>query len=111
MSASERRIAQLEDENLKLREALIKVAGGAESLTIESGVNKDLTGFVTVRWGAELGQLAPGEARVHGLRMLEAAEAAEADAALLVGMRKLEFDEQTGFALLRLIRENRAEQT
>jgi hypothetical protein len=107
MSASERRIAQLEDENVKLREQLARVAGGAESLEMESGVNKRLEPFVHVRWGAEIGQLSPAEARQHGLAMLEAAEAAEADAALLRGLRELDVDEQTGFALLRLIRENR----
>jgi hypothetical protein len=107
MSASERRIAQLEDENHKLREQLARVAGGADSLEMESGVNKELRGFVTVRWGAEVGQLSPAEAREHGLAMLEAAEAAEADAAILRGMRELDADEQMGFALLRLIREHR----
>jgi hypothetical protein len=107
MSASERRIAQLEDENAKLREQLGKVAGGAESLEMESGVNKRLEGFITVRWGAEVGQLSPAQARQHGLAMLECAEAAEADAALLRGMRELDADEQMSFALLRLIRDNR----
>jgi hypothetical protein len=106
-SASERRIAQLEDENAKLREALAKIAGGADSLEMESGVNKQLKGFITMRWGAEVGQLSPAEARQHGLRMLECAEAAEADAALLRGFKELDADEDMAFALLRMIREHR----
>lgn len=90
---------------------MAKLAGGAESLEVESGVNKHLKGFVTVRWGAEVGQLSPAEARAHGLAMLEAAEAAEADAALLHALRKLndDQDDSMGFALLRLIREHRAD--
>ena len=111
MSASERKIAQLEDENFKLREQLTKIAGGSDTLEMESGVNKDLDAFITVRWGAEVAQMSPHDARQHGLRMLEVAEAAEADAALITGMRKLDFEEQVSFALLRLIRENRAEAT
>ena len=108
MSASERRIAQLEDENYKLREQLARVAGGAGMLEMESGVNKELKPFVRVSWGAEVGQLTPAEARQHGLAMLECAEAGEADAALLRGLRELDVDDEMGFALLRLIRENRA---
>jgi hypothetical protein len=107
MSASERRIAQLEDENHKLREQLARVAGGAETLEMESGVNKQLQGFITIRWGAEVGQISPQEGRQHGLRMLECAEAADADAALLRGLQEIDADEQMGFALLRLIRKNR----
>jgi hypothetical protein len=109
-SASERRIAELEDENHKLREQLARVAGGAEHLEMESGVNKRLEPFVTVRWGAEVGQLSPTEARTHGLAMLEAAEAAETDAAIMRGMRKLnDGDDQMGFALVTMIRENRGQ--
>jgi hypothetical protein len=108
MSASERRIVQLEDENAKLREQLARVAGGAESLEMESGVNKRLEGFVTVRWGAEVGQLSPAEAREHGLAMLECAEAAESDAAVVRGLRAGGFEDEVGFGLLRLIRDHRA---
>ncbi len=108
MSASERRLAQLEDENAKLREQLARVAGGAESLEMESGVNKRLEGFVTVRWGAEVGQLSPVEARQYGLSMLECAEAAESDAAVLRGMQAGGFEAEAGFGLLRLIREHRS---
>jgi hypothetical protein len=107
VSASERRITQLEDENHKLREQLARVAGGAASLEMESGVNRQLNGFVTVRWGAEVGQLSPDEARQHGLAMLQVAEAAEADAALLRSLREIDADEEMGFALLRLIRDGR----
>lgn len=108
MSASERRIIALEDENAKLREQLAKVSGGAESLEMESGVNKRLEGFVTVRWGAEVGQLSPVEARQHGLAMVECAEAAESDAAILRALRDGGFEDEVGFGLLRLIREHRA---
>ena len=37
-------------------------------------------GFVTLRWGAESGQLTPDEARQHALHILSCAEAAENDA-------------------------------
>lgn len=108
-SASERRIAALEDENAKLRDRLAKVAGGSDTLQMESGVNKSLDGFVTVSWGAEVGQLSPDEARKHGLTMLECAEAAESDAALLRALREGGFDDEVGFGMLRLIREKRGE--
>ena len=107
MSASERKMAQLEDENAKLREQLRRVVGGAESLEMESGVNKKLEGFVTVRWGAEVGQLSPAEARQHGLAMLECAEAAESDAAVLRALKAGGFEDEAGFGLLRLIRDYR----
>jgi hypothetical protein len=107
VSASERRIAELENEVHKLRELLKRTMRAGETLEMESGVNPKLEAFITIRWGDMGGQLSPDEARQHGLRMLECAEAAEADAALLRGMRKLEWDEDTGYQLLRLIRENR----
>ena len=106
MSASERRIAELEDENFKLKE-LLKRQMRAEDLEMESGVNKELDGFVTLRWGDMGAQLSPDDARQHGLRMLECAEACEADAALLRGMREAEFGDDMAFGLLRLIREHR----
>ena len=108
VSASERRIRELEDENTKLREQLARVSGGAESLEMESGVNRQLKGFVTIRWGAEVGQLSPDIARRHALSMLETAEAAESDAAVLRALKAEGFDEDTGFGLLRMIREHRS---
>lgn len=107
MSASERKILALEDENRKLRETLAQVAGGAETLTMESGVNKNLDGFVTMRWGAEVTQLTPNQARGHAMAMLTCAEAAESDAAVMRGARALEFSEEAAFGLVQMIRDHR----
>ena len=42
---------------------------------MESAVNKELKPFITIRWGAEVGQLSVEEARAHGLHMLECLKA------------------------------------
>jgi hypothetical protein len=106
MSQSERRIKELEDEVIKLRHLLGQQLRTGDDLEMESGVNPDLKPFITVRWGDQGGQLSPDEAREHGLRMLEVAEAAEADAALLRGLAELELGDVAPH-LLAMIREHR----
>ena len=44
-------------------------------------------GFVTLRWGAESGQVTPDECRQLALGLLATAEAAESDAAVFAAMR------------------------
>ena len=52
-------------------------------IRINSGVSAFTgDGFVTLKWGESAGQLTPAEARAHALAILEAAEAAESDAAV-----------------------------
>jgi hypothetical protein len=69
-------------EVIELREKVTQLLrGGGNELTMESGARSDGKPFVTMRWGMEVGQLSPAEARLHGLRMLEVAEGAETDGA------------------------------
>ena len=83
MSASERRIDELEQENRRLKHLLTKQMQSGDTLWMESGVNPAGKPFVHIRWNEQAGQLSPEEARQHGLRMLECAEAAESDSAVI----------------------------
>ena len=83
MSASERKIDELEQENRKLKHLLTKQMKSGDTLWMESGVNTEGKPFVHIRWNEQAGQLSPDEARQHGLRMLECAEASESDSAVI----------------------------
>jgi hypothetical protein len=94
MSASERRIAELERQvaaldvkNAELQHLLKRQLQTGETLWFESGVSSR-TGepFVHIRWGDESGQLSVEEAREHALHMLEVVNAAEFDAAFVKAM-------------------------
>jgi hypothetical protein len=55
----------------------------APTIDIESGISRRTRrGFVTLTWGRMVTQLTPSEARMHALRILEVAEAADSDAAV-----------------------------
>ncbi len=59
-----------------------------QRIDISSGVSGQTgEGFVEMHWGQERGQLTPTEARLHALRILEAADGAESDAFLVGWMR------------------------
>lgn len=78
----------------RLREISRQVfKGGGRELTMESGTREDGKPFITMRWGSEVGQIGPDEARLHALRMLEVAEAAESDAVTVSFLVDKEFDE------------------
>lgn len=67
-------------------------------------------GFVTLRWGAESGQLTPAEARTHALHLLEVAEAAECDAIVLAELTDpagLALEQQTAATFLVSLRKRR----
>lgn len=83
MSKSGRRIEELETEVRKLRHLLSTQLKSGDTLWMESGVNEHGKPFVQTRWGDQAGQLSPAEARQHGLRILECAEAAESDSAVI----------------------------
>ena len=56
----------------------------ASSIDIESGVGMmSRLGYVQLRWGQQSGQLTTREARLHALSILDAAAAADHDAAVL----------------------------
>ena len=100
MSASERRIAELERaleeaqmKNRELRHLLERQLQTTDTLWFESGVSSR-TGepFVHIRWGDESGQLDVDVAREHALHMLECTNAAEFDAAFIRGLTTPEPD-------------------
>lgn len=91
MSASERRIAELEQQvadlevkNRELQHLLKRQLGTGDTLWFESGISSR-TGdpFVHIHWGDESGQLTADEARGHAMHMLECAHAAEFDSAFV----------------------------
>jgi hypothetical protein len=120
MSASERRIAELERQleeaemkNRELRHLLQRQLQTTDTLWFESGVS-GRTGepFVHIRWGDESGQLDVDVAREHALHMLEVTNAAEFDAAFIRGLTTpepegpgLELD--TAMGMLMIVRKAR----
>jgi hypothetical protein len=83
----------------------------ASGIDVESGVGSASGfGFVSLRWGAESGQLTTREARAHALSILEAADAAEHDAVVwrwLTG--RMGMDPAAAGAVLVDLRRSRAE--
>lgn len=83
------------------------------SVYVTSGVNERGAGFCSIaahsRTGAVilLGQLDPAEVRQMALAWLEAAEAADQDAAVLRCIRKLELPEQLAGAVIAELRASR----
>ncbi len=80
-----------------------------DTINVYSGVSAFTgEGFVTVRWGAESGQLTPDAARAHALHVLSCAEAAENDALTQAVLREdVGLDAQTAAGFLVAIRERR----
>lgn len=56
--------------------------------------------YVQLKWGDQVGQLTPDEARQHALALLDAANAAETDAGLLRFIRQQGGTERQAAALL-----------
>ena len=71
------------------------------SITMHSELNQDGNGFVHLAHGREMRvQFTPQECRAHALRLLEAAEAAESDAAvfrLLEDRMEVSFEQRVAF--------------
>ena len=85
-----------------------------ESINITSGVNEKCVGFCTVSVITKdkrifLGQLSPTKVREMALAWLEAAEAADQDAAVLRCVRKLELPDELAGAVVIELRNNRNE--
>ena len=82
------------------------------SIDLTSGVNESGEGFITVAASSPdgtilIGQLPPTEVRQMALAWLEAAEAAEQDAAVLRTMRKLELPDHLAGMVITELRESR----
>jgi len=95
------------------------IIGGLANIEMTSGVSEQHKGFVTVRATGEyagepvilLGQLTPDEMRAHALAYLEAAEAAESDAAVFAEMTEgLRLDPGAVGAFVAALRARRAGQ-
>lgn len=84
------------------------------SIDVRSGVNERGEGFCTiVAHGTNrtimLGQLSPGEVRKMAMDWIEAAEAAEQDAATFRAIRKLELPDELAAVIVTELRESRGE--
>ena len=82
-------------------------------IVVRNGVNEDGVGFLTViartRGGHMIvGQVDPATAREQAMAFLEAAEAAEQDAAVLRCVRKLELPDELAGAIVTELRDGRA---
>lgn len=64
-------------------------------------------GFVAFHWGDETGQLSPSEARQFALGAIEAADAAEFDAALNRWAVSVDMDQEARARLLAAVRKGR----
>jgi len=80
-----------------------------DTINVISGVSAFTgEGFVTIRWGAEAGQLTPAAARQHALHVLSCAEAAENDAVTQKVLQEgFGLDVQSAGQFLILIRDRR----
>ena len=83
-------------------------------IDVRSGVNERGEGFLTVIATAGdgrmiLGQLDPATVRRMAMDWLEAAEAAEQDAAVLRCVRKLELPDELAGAVIAELRDSRAD--
>lgn len=80
------------------------------SISVESGVTKEGKPFCVVAVNGEvLGHISPDEVRMMALGWLTAAEAAEGDAAVFVGLQKIGLDLMTTGAFIKDLREWREE--
>lgn len=82
------------------------------NIFMTSGVNDKGEGFVTIAAHGSngtilTGQLSPDEVRKHAVDYLEAAEAADQDAAVLRIIRKLGLPEELAGAIITELRESR----
>lgn len=87
-------------------------ADDLKSIDVRSGVNEAGTGFLTVVATAGdgrmlLGQLDPATVRRMAMDWLEAAEAAEQDAAVLRCIRKLELPDELAGRIVVELRDSR----
>lgn len=86
-----------------------------ESIFITSGVNEKGEGFLTINAHGKglgqdimmLGQIPPNEVRTMAMNWLEAAEAADQDAAVLRIIRKLELPDQMAGMIITELRNSR----
>lgn len=83
-----------------------------DSIEVASGVShRTGEGFVTIAFGSESGQLTPQEAKLFALSIIEAADAAESDAAISKLLRGLgDFSPENVAMLLSELRELRGVQ-
>ena len=78
------------------------------NIFVESGVTKEGKPFCVVSVNGEvIGQISPDEVRMMALGWLQAAEAAEGDAAVFLGMKEIGIDLMTIGAFISDLREMR----
>lgn len=106
VSASERRIAELEAEVGKLRHLLKSQMQSGEELEFEAIVNLDGKPLVNLRWDNLAAQIPTDEARDMAHNLLRVCEWADVDSQMFTVLRA-EFDERTAAGFMALMREAR----
>lgn len=106
MSATERKIAELEDEVVKLRHLLKSQMRTGESLEFEAIVNQDGTPLVNLRWDQLAAQVPTAEARDMAYNLLRVSEWADVDSQSFTVLRKM-FDDKTAAGFMAMMREAR----
>lgn len=115
MSASERRIAELEAEleaqrtkTAELRHLLKSQMRAGESLEFEAIVNSDGRPLVNFRWDQLMAQMPAGDAREVALSLLRVCEWATVDAEILkAALKAFDGDENVAGGLMAILREAR----
>lgn len=87
------------------------MSGDVESVEVRSGVNEQGEGFchiiISIDGGLHIGQLTPALMRSMAMDWLQAAEAAEQDAAVFRCIRKLKLPDEMAGAVIAELRDTR----
>lgn len=106
MSASERKIAELEEQVANLKHLLSAQMRTGEELSFEAIVNQDGVALVNLRWDLIAAQVSVDEAREMALDLFRVCEWAEVDAKVF-RWAKRELDERAAGVLMAILREGR----
>jgi hypothetical protein len=106
MSATERRIAELEADNHRLRQLLGETMLAGESLEVAAIVSLDGVPRVSLRWDQMATQMSTSDARMLALHIVEVAGWADQDSVTFTVLRD-QFDERTAAGFMAMMRESR----
>lgn len=107
MSASERRIEELEAEVVRLRNLLGKQMRAGDQFEFEGIVNDAGEPKVTFRWDTMGAQFDVETARKIAFDIIRVAEWADSDSKIYAAAVKMDMGEQVKWALLSMVREGR----
>jgi hypothetical protein len=110
VSASERRIAELEADLARTRRLLGQQMRTGESLEVEAIVNAEGVPLVNLRWDQLAAQMPVQEGREFAYQVLRVCEWATVDAEMLKALRKAGFDDATAGGFMAIMRDARSGQ-